>query len=94
MVWYSSGEFDSMCIIIYGSSMCASIFRRSHLSSSILVIHSLVFLVTPSSFYLANILCSLVLEAPVFGSFPPESVIHSSLAPPYLLAFAFASSTI
>ena len=94
MVWYSSGNFDSMWVIVSESSICTLNFRRSPLSSSSSVINYSGFLVMSSSLHLRNFLRSLVLEAPLVGSTFLESFIHACLASPYLLAFVFASSTI
>ena len=68
MVWYSSGKFDSMWVIIYESSMCTLSFCRSPLSSSMWVIRSSGFLVTSSSPHLENLFHIIFLEAPVVGS--------------------------
>ena len=68
MVWCSSGKFDSMRDIISESSMCTSSLCRSTLSIAIMVIHSLGSLVMAYSFHLVNLLCSIILEAPVIGS--------------------------
>ena len=94
MVWYYSGKFDSMRVIIYESSICTSIFHRYFLSSSISVIHSLEFLVMPSILHLENYLCSILLEAPVVESNFCESFIHTCLVSHYLLSFFFDSSVI
>ena len=49
VVWYSSGKFNSMWVIISVSSICTSIFRRCPLGNSSSVIHSSGFLVMSSS---------------------------------------------
>ena len=91
--WYSSGRFYIMRVIIYDSSICTSIFCRSPLSNLSSVIHSSGYLVTSSSFHLANLLRSLFLELPMVGSIFSESFIHACLESPYLLYFVFIYST-
>ena len=65
MVWYSSGKFNSMRVVISELSIFMSGFHRSPLSIYSLAIHYSRFFVTSSSLFLRNILRSLVLKAPV-----------------------------
>ena len=68
--------------------------RRYPISSLSSVIHCLGILVTSSGLHLESFLHILVLEAPAIGSKFLESFVHTSLESPYLLAFAFAYSTL
>ena len=74
--WYYSGKFDSMWVIFSESSIFTSSFWRSPLSDSSWVIHSKGFIVTSCSLQLYNLLCSLILEAPVVGPYFLKSCIH------------------
>ena len=94
MIWYSSGKFDSMLVIIYESSMCMSGFCVSPPSILILVIHNLEYIVTSSIIHVANFLQSVVLKAPVVGSNFLESFIQASIVYPYLSSFSIGISAI
>ena len=85
-IWYYLGKFNRMWVIIYESSICTSIFCRSPLSSSILVINSSGFLVTSSILHLANFLHCFVLKFPVVGSIFLEMFVLYSLTSPYSLS--------
>ena len=73
VVWYSSGKLYSIRVVVYESSICASIFCRSPRSKSGSVINYWVFLFTSSSSYLESLLHSLIFETYVVGSNSLES---------------------
>ena len=93
MVWYFSGKFNNMWVIVYELWICTSVFGRSPPRNSNSMIHSPGFLGVLSSFHLSNIFHSLVQEHPVVSSKFPENLIHACLSSLSLCIF-FISLTI